>query len=70
MKKTDMTDKIRILNEIIRESMESESEGNIISLIVLSARAELSLRGKKNEINSGLENEIIKVIQKYKKFIH
>ncbi len=66
----DMTDKIRILNEIIRESMESESEGNLISLIVLSARAEINIRKRKNEIDSGLENEINKVIQKYKKIIH
>lgn len=70
MKKTDMPEKIRILNEIIRESMESESEGKLISLIVLSARAEINLREKKNEINSGLENEIVEVIQKYKKIIH
>ncbi len=66
----DMTDKIRILNEIIRESMESESEGNLISLIVLSARAEINIRKRKNEIDSGLENEINKVIQKNKKIIH
>ena len=66
MKQLNMSEKIRILIAIIRETRKNNSQGMMISLINLSARAEVSLRKKDSEINSELEIEINTVIQNYK----
>ena len=66
MKKSDKAKKIKILNEIIRESMNYESEGKLVSLINLSARAEVSIRKNNSNDLDAVEKEIIDIILKYK----
>lgn len=66
MNRQDMSEKIKILNKIIRDLIKTEPEEKLISLINLSASAEVSQRRNGNKINSELENEINTVIQKYK----
>jgi len=66
MNKSDMQEMIRILSEIIRESMNNESEGKLISLINLSARAEVSTRKNNSNDLDAVEKEIIDIILKYK----
>lgn len=66
MNKSDMQELIRILSEIIRESMNNESEGKLVSLINLSARAEVSIRKNNSNDLDALEKEISDIILKYK----
>ena len=66
MNKSDMQEMIRILSEIIRESMNYESEEKLVSLINLSARAEVSIRKNNSNDLDALEKEISDIILKYK----
>ena len=66
MNKSDMQEMIRILSEIIRESMNNESEGKLVSLINLSVRAEVSIRKNNSNDLDALEKEISDIILKYK----
>jgi len=66
MKKSDKAKMIKILNEIIRESMNYESEEKLVSLINLSARAEVSIRKNNSNDLDALEKEISDIILKYK----
>ena len=66
MNKSDMQEMIRILSEIIRESMNNESEGKLVSLINLSVRAEVSIRKNNSNDLDAVEKEIIDIILKYK----
>ena len=66
MNKSDMQEMIRILSEIIRESMNYESEEKLVSLINLSARAEVSIRKNNSNDLDTLEKEISDIILKYK----
>lgn len=66
MNKSDMQEMIRILSEIIRESMNYESEEKLVSLINLSARAEVSIRKNNSKDLDALEKEISDIILKYK----
>ena len=61
-----MQEMIRILSEIIRESMNYESEEKLVSLINLSARAEVSIRKNNSNDLDALEKEISDIILKYK----
>ncbi len=70
MNRQDKSEKIKILNTIIRKLIKSEPEEKLIRLINLSARAEVSLKINENEINSELENEINSLIQNHKIKIH
>ncbi len=57
---------IKVLNEIISRSIKVESEGELFSMINLSARAELSIRKNNPDDMSLLEKEISEIILKYK----
>lgn len=66
MRKTDIHEMIKVLNEIISRSIKVESEGELFSMINLSARAELSIRKNNPDDMSLLEKEISEIILKYK----
>lgn len=66
MRNTDIKKMLKVLNEIIQRCIEVESEGELFSMINLSARAELSIRKNNQDEMALLEKEISQTILKYK----
>lgn len=67
MKTDNLKNKIEIVNNFIKDSMDDKSLGSNIELIILSARASLSLRNDDHKNNSKLIKEINNTIKKINK---
>lgn len=64
--KKDINEKLRMIEEMINDPEHCGSEWGVLSLIILTAQAELSLRKDENNFPPELEGRIDEAIKEYK----
>ena len=69
MKASDKINELNTLNVIIKNAVGSESTSEMVTLIVLSARAAVYLRNNDMNKFDKIENQIEEAIDKHKKYL-